>query len=296
MKLRLSPERARVVGHTLGAVPDLVYQAIDRGEPEWPVLTAIGRFEHPFGILTGLALGLTDFQLGPGGAAKYWAEVTELLRERGPVSSRTEIAALIDALLTRPVSARLGDLKRVRVRKFLASTLVDWLSTRSIGEVASEPMVLWNRLAGALNQPPDAKTIAFAMKVFDLMHCALAGSYVHFPSHVPIVADLRIARISISSGLLEASDSSPQQAMTSAGEWLPSVRQEVLSAWSAVSEASGWVSLFRIDSLAWQVAAPIYTMRFDRARAASDVAAMLKNYGATTAVAEDAGVALTASL
>lgn len=294
--MTFSPERARVIGHTLGAIPDSVYEAIDRGEPEWPVLTAIGRFEHPFGILTGLTLGLTDFQLGPGGAARYWAEVTELLRERGPIGSRAEVAALIDALLARPVSARHAGMKRARVRTFLSSTLVDWLSSRSIGEVASEPMVLWNRLAGALNQAPEAKTIAFAMKIFDLMHRSLAGSYVHFPSHVPIVADLRIARISISSGLLEPSGCSRQQAMTTAGEWLPSTRQDILSAWSAVSEASGWVSLFRIDSLAWQVAAPIYTMRFDRAGAASAVAAMLKSYGATTAVAGDAGVALTAAL
>lgn len=63
-----------------------------------------------------------------------------------------------------------------------------------------------------------------------------------------------------------------------------------------MSEASGWVSLFRIDSLAWQVAAPIYSLRFDRHQAASAVADILRDYGASAAVAGDIGAALTWAL
>jgi N-glycosylase/DNA lyase len=51
---------------------------------------------------------------------------------------------------------------------------------------------------------PQAKTVAFAMKVFDLMHRIATGRYVEFPSQVAIVADLRIARITFSSDLLDA--------------------------------------------------------------------------------------------
>jgi len=70
-------------------------------------------------------------------------------------------------------------------------------------------------------------------------------------------------------------------AMTRGGDCASAYSAEIIAAWAQVCEHAGGVSLFRIDSLVWQVAADVYAFRADRNEAASRVRTVLSGYGAT---------------
>jgi len=106
-------------------------------------------------------------------------------------------------------------------------------------------------LGGCDRQRRNAKTIVFAMKIFDLLHRIAIGRYAAFVD-VPIVADLRIARLSFSSGLVGAPRAqSVPSTLVAAGELLQRDPALFIDAWSRVSTAGRRLNLFRVDSLAW---------------------------------------------
>lgn len=197
--------RPEPLGRALAAIPLTVYEAIDRGEPEWPVLERLVPLGSA-GLLTGLALALSDFQLGGGGATQYWHEAADLL---GVVdlNARDDVRGFMRLLMKRAVASRLRELKLARVDKLLASEVPNILAARTIEELGQQPLTLWYGVAAGMRQLPQDKTVAFAMKIFDLMHRIATGRYATFGVDVHIVADLRIARVSLSSGLLRPAES-----------------------------------------------------------------------------------------
>jgi hypothetical protein len=95
------------------------------------------------------------------------------------------------------------------------------------------------------------------------MHWIATGQYETFRPDVPIVADLWIARVSLSSGLLR-----------------PSER----------------VSLFRIDSLVWQIGGPAYRCRHNRATTEAGIGNIREGYGADPPAARSVAGELTNAL
>lgn len=293
---RLDPDRSRPlpVGRALAAIPESVYAAIDSGEPEWPLLQELVA-AGDVGLLAGLALALSDFQLGAGGAARYWQEAGALLAGL-ELKAPADVRALMQRLMAKPVSSRLATLKLARVEKLLASGVPPLLRSRGLQELGRSPMPLWHELAVGMRQQPDAKTIAFAMKVFDLLHKITTGGYASFPANVPIVADLRIARVSLSSGLLRPAGGSVQDAMVQVTKNGGFDSATVRAVWASVAEHAPGVSLFRIDSLVWQVAEPVHRLRQQGDAAKEAVAQALRRYHAPEAVARDVGAEITVAL
>ena len=272
-------ERAIQVGQELARIPEAVWEAIDLGEPEWPFLKRIVEEKANLSAALGMAVALCDYQLGAGGALKYWPEASAIYDRYKPIDSIDKIAKIMDDLLKLPVAARIATIKRKRVERFLASPIMGPLSDKSIAELGKSPMDLWSRLALSMRQKPDDKTIVFAMKIFDLMHKADTDSYVRFPANIPIPADLRIGRVTLSCGLIEAPPGKRiDEAMESIDQVLNREKGRILSAWARVSEKAGGLSLFRIDSLVWQVGEPIFKHRHEPAAARAAVAKILEDY------------------
>lgn len=293
--LTVDASRVAPVARALASLPTEVWEAIDRGEPEWPVLDRLTQ-GGAIGVLAGIALGLSDYQLGAGGAAQYWTEVGVLLDKRPAVSTPADVRELMAALLSRPVAARLAKTKLARVDKLLDSALSAWVLQRDLDELGANAMTLWGLLANAMGQSPDAKTVAFAMKIVDLMHMIKTDAYIQFPADVPIVADFRVARVSLSCGLLRAAEEgavSAMSAISDAGAFSPGT---VRTVWAEVAKASGTVSLFRIDSLVWQVGEPLYAHRADRPQARGVLRTLLEAYGADVTCAENVADELTFAL
>jgi hypothetical protein len=61
-------------------------------------------------------------------------------------------------------------------------------------------------------------------------------------------------------------------------------------------EAAGRVSLFRIDSLVWQIGEPVYRCRHNRATAEAAIGTILEGYGAAPLAARSVAGELTNAL
>lgn len=92
--LEIDESRAVPIGEALAAISEVVYEAIDRGEPEWPVLERLARQEG-IGVLASLALALSDFQLGGGGATRYWLDVQQILDVRPALATKADVRNLM---------------------------------------------------------------------------------------------------------------------------------------------------------------------------------------------------------
>lgn len=242
-----SIERANTVGLALGQLGSQVFANFDRSEPEWPVLQHLAAWpDRALACLTTISLGITDYQLGAGAAAGYWKAVMMEI-ERRPPSNPKDVIEFMARVCRHPVSSRLADQKLARVEKVLRA----WESEH----VTRQPVELWRWLAVTLGQPEEAKTVVMAMKLVDLLELAGSGNYLDFGTDIPLPIDLRIARISLTSGLIaSAAGGSIDQLMGRAGEIASEHRQVLIEAWRAVARAAGDLQLLRLDSLAWQLA------------------------------------------
>ena len=189
-----SIERANAVGLALGQLGSQVFANFDRSEPEWPVLQRLAAWpDRALARLTTICLGITDYQLGAGAAAGYWKAVMMEIERRAP-SNPADVIEFMARVCRHPVSSRLADQKLARVEKVIRA----WESE----QVTSQPVELWRWLAVTLGQPEEAKTVVMAMKLVDLLELAGSGNYLDFGAEIPLPIDLRIARISLTSGLI----------------------------------------------------------------------------------------------
>lgn len=293
-QLTCSAERAAVLGRALRALPIGLFERFDDEEPDLPVRKALARLKHPWGVLGALAFGLTDYQLGTGGATVYWQTIANLLPRRNTASSR-DLLAFIERLVREPVSSRLANQKVERIRRLLDSDFALWCSQHDMEFLGKNAALLWSRLSGVMQRDRNAKTIAFAMKCFDLLHRTKVGRYASF-TDVPIVADLRVKRISLSSGIVQHPGTDVVAAMERYSEVTAEDHPTLLEAWRSVQQAAGGLSLFRIDSLAWQLAAPLYQLRSNKATATQSLSGALVRFGANAATANRIASELTSAL
>ena len=177
----IDEHRAACLAAALAALPMDTYERLDANEPEWPIFGRLAQVEHPWGVVCALGCALSDYQLAAGGADEYWATIARLLGD-WPVDSKAKLEVFFTRLVRQPVSIRLADQKLTRVQKLLASDISDWCGRQTFEVLGRDAGALWNRLAAVMGQRPDAKTIAFAMKCFDLLHKVKTGRYVSSPS------------------------------------------------------------------------------------------------------------------
>lgn len=289
------PERAAALAAMLVRIPAPVYAALDRQEPEWPVIERLARAPQ-LGISAALALALSNYQLSDGGASAYWHEAEDLLRAHGVPSTDRDVLRLMQRLVETPVAAGHAEQRLGRIWKLMQSDLPSHFGQLPIEAVGERLDEIWARLAAALNQHKGAKTIVFAIKILDLLHCCLTGRYTDVGLRAPIVADLRIARVTFSSGLLRpVGDVSAADAMAVAEAVMNKHPTPFVRGWDVVRDR-GRLNMLRLDSLLWQVAEPIYRHRYAAPDGRRQVEMRLVLAGATRPLAEAVAQELTFAL
>jgi N-glycosylase/DNA lyase len=285
-----SPERAERIGMALGRVPLPVFETLDRNEPEWPVLEVLAEWRDVnLGRLTAICLGITDYQLGNGGAAGYWAAVrTEL--QSIPVRAASDVILLMRAVCGHAVSSRLAQQKLTRVEKVVSA----WPRSETERHTAIR---LWHWLAGCLGQDIETKTVVMAMKTIDLLRLARDGTYEDFGSDIPLPVDLRIARLSLTSGLIGSQNYFKVDDLLSTAGDIASIHRDVLvQAWRAVAVDAQGLSLLRIDSLAWQVAGAFSDGATSAQQASAEMMLLLESAGCPSDVAASVASEFTKAL
>ncbi len=112
--------------------------------------------------------------------------------------------------------------------------------------------LLWRDLQRALNARPGSKTIVFAVKMAYYVYLT-AGLDPTVPKDLPIPVDLRIASISLTSGLVRVEGDDPINALISN----PTVPQR---GWAEVSESSG-IPTPILDTILWVLGGVLHKCR-----------------------------------
>jgi N-glycosylase/DNA lyase len=155
----------------VGALADLGFDSfvlLDKAEPEFKTFASLlsTGFRPGLVALLGVCTGLIDYQLAEGGATKLWKEV-ESLATKVEIAKVDDIRHCMELLLLRPVCSLYNEQKARRIARLFSSgvpaNIVD-----DFAECVGQPDKLWKTIAMAVQSPPEKKTIAFAMKAFDL--------------------------------------------------------------------------------------------------------------------------------
>ncbi len=291
---KLSLERIEALGDALNSLPAEVVDAIDRGEPEWDVLGRLLRLPQGIGVLTAIALGLSDYRLGPGGAGVYW-QVAGRELESDPPADPHGVSQLMARVMGHPVAALDADKKLSRIERLVSSPFPGRVRDRRIEDVGATLEDSWAALAADMRNPPHAKTIVFSIKLVDLMYLQATGRRARLPADMPIAVDIRVARASFASGILYDTAGTPVEVlMRQPTEVLLASRDPHVEAWNLVAGRTG-LSPLRLDSLVWQAAAHLRP-GLGAASARSSIAGLLVGYGAEPATATRVAAELTHAL
>jgi N-glycosylase/DNA lyase len=286
-------DRAVTIGRALGELPARVYESADRFAPEWALLRQLGDLPDGLDVMTTLALALSDFQLGAGGAESYWQEAARLYVAR-PIASIPDLHDFMRALMKRPVASRMAEMKLGRVQKLLGSGIHDEVAG---GITSVHPDALWSSLARLYGGERSAKTVVFAVKTIGLLHLATTDRRLPLPADLPIPVDLRIGRVTLAAGLIEPLHGlSVVQQMEAVEDFASDHRSEIIHIWQAVAREVG-LSAPEIDTLLWELAVPLHAARQDRNGARRRIRdALVHAHGATAGVAQSVADALTHAL
>ncbi|WP_216640641.1 N-glycosylase/DNA lyase [Halorientalis sp. IM1011] len=212
--------------------------AFDRAEPEYETLqTLYDRFDSAEHVkLLALCAATQDYQLN-GDAQAFWRALDRTVREYETLDSAQTVRDVLGDFMAADVNARLNDQKRDRLIRLFENGFDEWfLDTHE----SAAPIEVWERLAADMETRKRAKTVVFAMKVYDIAHLVRHGEYLEFPSDIPIPCDLQVERVAQTAGLTERDDA-----------------ETVMGGWAHVMETISarlgrHVSLLRIDSIVWQ--------------------------------------------
>jgi DNA-(apurinic or apyrimidinic site) lyase len=225
------------ISQILNHIPFSVWESIVENEPEWKEMYYfLDKIEYGQFAVLMIALGLNDYQL-KNKADLYWHELRYLL-ENSLFTQPMSISSLSSILTEFYKYERLGINKNRRLEKFLGSNLARkiWISQPE-GISISFPLI-WTLLAETMQQKPQDKTIAFAMKCLGIT-LMMKNQYDFDYTNIPIPVDLRIKEFTRKVGFLYESD------------------DEIRIFWGGVlrelksNEAK--ITMIHLDSLIWQI-------------------------------------------
>jgi len=221
-------------------------------EPEYTALKKIHskNVEPEYLGLIALSAGTIDFQLGAGGAERFWSTLSTIADGFKELNSPGHIESLMRRFLNDPINARNQNIKRNRIRKIFSSGFVEWY-LNSYDFLRKNPALLWKKLAETIGSSIEKKTMVFSMKAFDISNLVCYGDYLDFPWNIPIPVDFHVKRVTISAGLLDYYGSDDLVRYV----WSLVLRK--------VRERLGRnITLLRIDSIAWQIGKIIYACKY----------------------------------
>ncbi len=247
-------ERVKIISDLLSSLGFNGIVRFDTLEPEYRALkTLYERGVEPAYLgLIAVSAGVIDFQLGAGGAERFWSTLVDAAGFFNNLNSLSQVEKLMESFLTKPVNARSIRLKRRRIRRIFESGFSEWF-TENYDMVRRKPILLWRKLAYTIGSSMEKKTMVFAMKAFDISHLICFGDYADFPWDIPIPVDFHIRQVTVSAGLLEdyGSDSEVREA------WIMVLKR-------VKDRIKGNIHLLRIDSLVWQIGKIMYENGYDK--------------------------------
>jgi len=221
-------------------------------EPEYTGLKKIRskNVEPEYLGLIALSAGTIDFQLGVGGAERFWSMLSVMADGFKELNSPDHIESLMRLFLNDPINARNQNIKRNRIRKIFSSGFAEWY-LNSYECLRKNPVLLWRKLAETLGSSMEKKTMVFSMKAFDISNLVCYGDYLDFPWDIPIPVDFHVKRVTVSAGLLDYYGSDDLFRYV----WSLVLRR--------VRERLGRnITLLRLDSIAWQVGKIMYACKY----------------------------------
>ena len=267
------------------AISTLGYQGIikfDQEEPEYSLFEKLENTigDEPHRALLGICAGTADYQLA-GDAQQFWQQLEQDTLDYGQLTSTEDVKQILGNFMEADVNARLNQQKRTRLVKLFDMGFADWF-IENYG--VAEPLTVWEELADALDNPMKRKTIVFAMKVYDIIHLIENGSYLDFPTDIPIPCDLQVERVAVTSGITDSESES-----------------EVMSAWEAVTkqvtdDLGQTVSLLRIDSIVWQSGQIIGNYEPNREQTQQELINHFQDVGLSQKESENLAGVLTAEM
>ena len=251
---RINGARIGAVAEALAAVGWEGFVKLDRLEPEYRVLSEV--YERMGDVRPVLVLGMAaatiDYQLA-GDAYRFWDTLLHVVRARHyRLGSLGDARAVLEEFLSKPVNARFNRAKRGRIARFFDSGFAEYLWNTAYRYYHSRPREVWMRLAEAMRNRPQSKTIVFSVKVMDLVSLIVEKRYSNLPAEVPIPVDVHVARMAVYSGIVEGVP--PGMLAEACGTRGNIFRR----AWGRVAEGVSAVtgrrvSVLRVDSLVWQL-------------------------------------------
>jgi len=267
------------------------FVTIDRAEPEFTTLKEF--YDHYNDLRSLLVIGLgaaiVDYQLGVGGAYAFWNCLKDILKKHNfTIGSLDEAYSVLLEFMSCKVNARLRNTKIRRIHRLFDSGFVKYLWNEAYKYFDIEPMKIWRKLALCMGSDMSSKTISFTMKILDLISLIVNGYYAYFPVDLPIPVDEHIARMSVYSGILMLNPR--PKTPTEIGSAALRFRNLIVRGWSEVARGvssiiSKRISIFRIDSLIWQLSKAASSVGYARHRAVEAMKKRLVEIGINEDVA-----------
>ena len=221
------------------------FMAFDKAEPEFKALKSVydkGVNERLLSII-GVAAALIDYMLPKGGARLFWSDLCRIAMAI-EIKSLSDVEKLFNIFLTTRTTRRLNLQKMKRAQIFFNKVAGKILN--NFESYRKNPNTLWDELTLCFNTKPWRKTIAFAMKVFDIVSLVCRNRYLKF-SEMWIPVDFHIRELTI---IFKLADESAKN-------------KAIIETWREISSrveriAQNGINLFRIDSVLWQIGNLMY--------------------------------------
>ncbi len=211
---------------------------IEEVDPQFECAKTVCGSGGDVGAVSTFLTALAAYRLRCTGET-YWRRFADFFVAKS--RSRDPVDIVVSFLVTDPCSSLLREVKISRVRKFTGYT----------GEVATliaqcNFKQLWSLASRVLDSDPTSKTIVFAVKMGYYCGRALGLCSDPLPQEIPIPVDLRVARATLSLGMVQSS---------SVNDAVARCRDSIVRAWSIVG---GYIQIppLHLDSLLWALQNP----------------------------------------
>ncbi len=191
----------------------------------------------PFGRFAALyvLLGLNNYQLKGRAEVGYWPKVVPLI-PRKPASKTPH--QLQERLLPFFNTERMGAQNAKRLVCFTDSPLCRQIWESDAASLAAEFPTIWKQLARTMNQKPQTKTIAFAMKCFAYALILVEETGFDFGA-IPVPVDSRVRTLSSRLGVPTGNDDEERARWKTALDKLRSSNPDL--------------TMVHLDSILWQI-------------------------------------------
>jgi len=233
----------------LSEIPRSVWEEIVKKEPEWELMEQFYD-KLDFGRLSVLivAIALNDYML-KGNAKNYWSSIQEHLKG---LTNNISIYEIKELLINFYEKERAHDTKIDRLKKFFNNELTyEKLWNSSPEEVSSHFQEIWDKLANAMKQRKNKKTIVFAMKILGILLLMAKEKQnvqlYEFPK-IEIPVDLRIIKFTKKLSAKNCPSGNYKEIQDFWSEVLDKLNERYMSKGSGKG-----ITMLHLDSLIWQI-------------------------------------------